>query len=45
MFKDVVVVFGLAVATAYVNKWFVWPLYWPFGDISNMGLSLEIKAR
>ncbi|KAF3953411.1 hypothetical protein CMV_021146 [Castanea mollissima] len=26
--RDVVVVFGLAVAAAYVNNWFVWPLYW-----------------
>ena len=26
--RDVAVVFGLAVAAAYVNQWFVWPLYW-----------------
>lgn len=26
--RDVVVVFGLAAATVYLNKWFVWPLYW-----------------
>ncbi|CAN6715560.1 unnamed protein product [Malus baccata var. baccata] len=26
--RDVAVVFGLAAAAVYVNKWFVWPLYW-----------------
>lgn len=26
--RDVVVVLGLAVVAAYVNSWFVWPLYW-----------------
>lgn len=26
--RDVVVVFGLAAAAAYVNNWVVWPLYW-----------------
>lgn len=26
--RDVVVVFGLAFAAAYINNWFVWPLYW-----------------
>lgn len=26
--RDVLVVFGLAAAAVYINKWFVWPLYW-----------------
>ncbi|KAK4803017.1 hypothetical protein SAY86_001220 [Trapa natans] len=26
--RDVVVVFGLAAAAAYLNNWVVWPLYW-----------------
>jgi omega-3 fatty acid desaturase (delta-15 desaturase) len=26
--RDVVVVCGLAAVAAYVNSWFVWPLYW-----------------
>ncbi|PRQ42918.1 putative acyl-lipid Delta(12)-acetylenase [Rosa chinensis] len=26
--RDVVVVFGLAAAAVYMNKWYVWPLYW-----------------
>lgn len=26
--RDVAVVFGLAAAAAYLNNWFVWPLYW-----------------
>ncbi|XP_054783712.1 omega-3 fatty acid desaturase, chloroplastic-like isoform X2 [Prosopis cineraria] len=26
--RDVVVVFGLAAAAAYLNNWLVWPLYW-----------------
>lgn len=26
--RDVAIVFGLAAAAAYVNSWFVWPLYW-----------------
>jgi omega-3 fatty acid desaturase (delta-15 desaturase) len=26
--RDVAVVFGLAAAAVYLNKWFVWPLYW-----------------
>ncbi|CAL9782900.1 unnamed protein product [Musa acuminata subsp. burmannicoides] len=26
--RDVVVVFGLAVAAAYLNNWIMWPLYW-----------------
>lgn len=26
--RDVIVVFGLAVAAAYLNNWVVWPLYW-----------------
>ncbi|KAH7843119.1 hypothetical protein Vadar_012872 [Vaccinium darrowii] len=26
--RDVAVVFGLAAATAYLNSWLVWPLYW-----------------
>ncbi|KAF9599409.1 hypothetical protein IFM89_036989 [Coptis chinensis] len=28
VFRDVVVVFGLAAAAAYFNSWIVWPLYW-----------------
>lgn len=26
--RDVVVVFGLAAAAAFLNHWMVWPLYW-----------------
>ena len=26
--RDVIVVFGLAAAAAYLNNWLVWPLYW-----------------
>ena len=26
--RDVIVVFGLAAAAAYLNNWIVWPLYW-----------------
>lgn len=26
--RDIVVVFGLAAAAAYLNNWMVWPLYW-----------------
>lgn len=26
--RDVVAVFGLAAAAAYLNNWLVWPLYW-----------------
>ncbi|XP_062003917.1 omega-3 fatty acid desaturase, chloroplastic-like [Rosa rugosa] len=26
--RDVLVVFGLAAAAVYMNKWYVWPLYW-----------------
>lgn len=26
--RDVVLVFGLAAAAAYLNSWLVWPLYW-----------------
>lgn len=26
--RDVMVVFGLAAAAAYLNNWVVWPLYW-----------------
>ncbi|KAL5133349.1 Omega-3 fatty acid desaturase, chloroplastic [Glycine soja] len=26
--RDVIVVFGLAAAAAYLNNWVVWPLYW-----------------
>ena len=26
--RDVVMVFGLAAAAAYLNNWVVWPLYW-----------------
>ncbi|XP_057947833.1 omega-3 fatty acid desaturase, chloroplastic-like [Malania oleifera] len=28
VFRDVVAVFGLAAAAAYLDTWFVWPLYW-----------------
>lgn len=26
--RDVVIVFGLAAAAAYLNNWMVWPFYW-----------------
>jgi hypothetical protein len=26
--RDVAIVFGLAAGAAYLNSWFVWPLYW-----------------
>jgi hypothetical protein len=26
--RDVAIVFGLAAGAAYLNTWFVWPLYW-----------------
>ena len=26
--RDVIAVFGLASAAAYLNNWLVWPLYW-----------------
>jgi len=26
--RDVAIVFGLAAGAAYLNNWFVWPLYW-----------------
>lgn len=26
--RDILVVFGLAAGAAYLNNWFVWPLYW-----------------
>lgn len=26
--RDVLIVFGLAVAASFVNNWVVWPLYW-----------------
>ena len=26
--RDVIVVFGLAAMAAYLNKWYIWPLYW-----------------
>ena len=26
--RDVIVVFGLAALAAYLNKWYIWPLYW-----------------
>ncbi|CAN6469847.1 unnamed protein product [Victoria cruziana] len=26
--RDIVIVFGLAAAAAYLNNWLVWPLYW-----------------
>lgn len=26
--RDIVIVFGLAAAAAYLNNWMVWPLYW-----------------
>ncbi|KAK6120255.1 hypothetical protein DH2020_045946 [Rehmannia glutinosa] len=26
--RDVAIVFGLALSAIYLNKWFVWPLYW-----------------
>lgn len=26
--RDVAIVFGLAAAALYLNKWYIWPLYW-----------------
>lgn len=26
--RDVAIVFGLAAGAAYLNNWFIWPLYW-----------------